>query len=308
MRERKEHPRLGPWNLNEVHNADCTVAMKQIPSDSIDVVITSPPYWGHREGFGFGSEPDPRDYVGNLISILSESLRCLKPQGTLWLNIGDAYNTPINWTEHDYRYSTLGKDHMGFAPSNKGYAKKRGKRRAFIDKNTGWLKYGNLLGIPYRVIIGLCDLGFLFRGEVIWTKSKPMPEGLCRRPHRAHEAIYIIAKNERHAFRTKPPVSSVWNLLQTPNMTPHTSAFPIDLPVRCIEASAVNGRGIILDPFMGSGTTGKAARLMGHDFLGFEIDAGMCKVARDFIFAPCRNGRLHLMQSDLVDSTNQACG
>ena len=94
--------RLGPWQLNAVHHADCLVAMKEIPDDSIDVVITSPPYWGQRGSSGLGSEPDPRDYVANLTTVLAEAMRCLKEHGTLWLNIGDSYNTPINWREGDF--------------------------------------------------------------------------------------------------------------------------------------------------------------------------------------------------------------
>src|SRR5262249_49682981 len=155
--------------------------------------------------------------------------------------------------------SSLGKDGTGLPASNSAYTKKRGRRRAFRRKEVGWLQYGNLLAIPYRVVIGLCDLGYLFRGEVIWEKTRPLPEGLCRRPHRRHESIYIFAKSERHLFQTKPPVGSVWKLVQTPNHTPHCSTFPLDLPIWCINASAAQAPGLVLDPFMGSGTTGKAA-------------------------------------------------
>ena len=89
--------RLGPWQLNTVHNVDCLAGLKRLPSDSLDVAITSPPYWGQRGAKGIGSEEDPREYVRNLVAILAEAMRCLKPSGTFWLNIGDAYNTPINW-------------------------------------------------------------------------------------------------------------------------------------------------------------------------------------------------------------------
>jgi DNA modification methylase len=250
---------LGLWQLNKVHNVDCLVGLAQIPDDSFDVVVTSPPYWGQRGSNGLGSEPEPREYVRNLTRILSETMRCLKPQGTLWLNIGDAYNTPINWREGDYHYSSLGPDGNGLSATNSAYTKNRGRRRAFVDKDVGWLQYGNLLAIPYRVVIALSDLGYLFRGEVIWEKSRPLPEGLCRRPHRRHEPIYIFAKNERHVFQTKPPVGSVWKLVQTPNQTPHCSTFPLDLPLQAITAAGTPENGVVFDPFMGSGTTGRAA-------------------------------------------------
>lgn len=277
---------LGPWRLGEVHPTDCLAAMGQIPSDTLDAVVTSPPYWGQRGAGGLGSEADPRDYVRNLVAVLAETMRCLKPSGTLWLNIGDAYNTPINWRAEDHGYSSLGKERNGLDPRNSAYTKNRGRRRAFIDPEARWLQYGNLLAVPYRVVIGLADLGFLFRGEVIWEKARPLPEGICRRPHRRHEGIYIFAKDERHAFRVKPPVGSVWKLVQTPNLTPHCSTFPLDLPVQCIQAADVEGSGVIFDPFMGSGTTAKAAIMLGHDFLGFELDERMCALANERIREP----------------------
>jgi DNA modification methylase len=129
-------------------------------------------------------------------------------------------------------------------------------------------------------------MGFLFRGEVIWEKSRPLPEGICRRPHRRHEGIYILAKDEQHAFRTKPPVGSIWRLVQTPNKTPHCSTFPLDLPIKCIEAAALTNSGVILDPFMGSGTTGLAALMLNHQFLGFELDTNICKMAEAYISKP----------------------
>src|SRR5262249_3743077 len=84
---------LGPWALNVVHPVECLSAMRQMPANCIDVVVTSPPYWGQRGNAGIGLEEDPRDYVRNLTEVLAEAMRCLKPTGTLWLNLGDSYNT-----------------------------------------------------------------------------------------------------------------------------------------------------------------------------------------------------------------------
>jgi DNA modification methylase len=274
---------LGPWRLNHVHPTDCLSALKQMPADCLDVAITSPPYWGQRGNEGMGLEEDPREYVRNLTEVLAEVMRCLKPTGTLWLNIGDAYNTPINWRLEDASYSSLGADGNGLASTNSAYTKNRGRRRAFLSDDAKWLQYGNLLAIPYRVAIALSDLGILLRGEVIWEKSRPLPEGICRRPHRRHEGIYIFAKSERHAFQVKPPVGSIWKLIQAPNKTPHCSTFPLDLPLRCIEAAGLSEPGIVLDPFMGSGTTGVAASRLGHSFIGFELNQEMCRTANELI-------------------------
>lgn len=282
---------LGPWALDTVHNVDCAAGLRALPSDCLDVIVTSPPYWGQRGAGGLGSEADPRDYIAALAAILGDALRCLKPSGTLWLNVGDAYNTPINWRQADHVYSSLGADGTGLPATNSAYTKNRGRRRAFVRADVGWLRYGNLLALPHRLIAALCDRGALFRGEVIWEKTRPMPEGTCRRPHRRHEGIYIFAKQEGHAFRTRPPVGSVWRLRQTPNLTPHCSTFPIDLPIECIRAADAEPGAIVCDPFMGSGTTAHAARQLGHRFLGFELDPDICRLANLPPVAPPRRAR-----------------
>lgn len=263
---------------NIIKNLDCLEGLKGLPNDSVDICVTSPPYWGQRGDEGIGTEPDPRDYIKNLSKILLEVMRVLKPTGVLWLNIGDSYNTPINWTFEDHVHSTLGADKSGLSPTNSAYTKNRGSRRAFIEKKSGWLQYGNLLMIPNRVVIELCNAGNFFRGEVIWSKRKAMPEGRCRRPHRKHEGIYLISKSEQHSFRVTPPVPSVWDIVPDGNRTPHTSTFPIDLPFKCIQASGITG-GLVLDPFMGSGTTAVAASLLGFDYIGFELNPENVKIA-----------------------------
>ncbi|PDW04458.1 DNA-methyltransferase [Candidatus Viridilinea mediisalina] len=258
-------------DLNRIHNIGCLEGMMRLPNDCVDIVVTSPPYWGQRGDHGIGLEEDPREYISNLTDIFLEVKRVLKPEGLIWLNMADSYNTPINWKFEDYKYSTLGAEGTGLAPHNSAYTKNRGKRRAFIRRETAWLQYGNLLGLPYRLILNLCDAGMLFRGEVIWAKRKSMPEGRCRRPHRKHESIYILTKSESHSFQTHPPISSVWDLPAGNNMTSHTSTFPVELPITCIKATGIQ-QGVVLDPFMGSGTTALAALKLGYKYIGFELN------------------------------------
>ena len=294
---------LGKWEINRVYQAECLAAMRLMPSDCVDVVVTSPPYWGQRGDAGLGSEVDPREYVQNLTTVLLEAMRVLKPAGVLWLNIGDSYNTPINWSLEDLKYSTLGLEGTGLAPHNSAYTKNRGSRRAFIDKKAGWLQYGNLLALPLRIIIALGDAGILYRGEVIWAKRKAMPEGRCRRPHRKLEPIYLFAKTERHAFTVQPPVPSVWDIKPDVNRTPHTSTFPLDLPVKCIQASGITS-GLILDPFMGSGTTAVAAASLGFDYLGFELDPARVAIIEQRIKAeaPALTAQIQQVGSQDADS------
>ena len=265
---------LGPFQINRAHEGDCLDLIPQLPDESIDVMVTSPPYWGQRHSKGMGVEEDPRDYVDFLSRAFLALLPKLKPEGIIWINIGDAYNTPVNWRLDDRRFSTLGADKSGLDENNSAYTKPRAKRKAYIDKDTEWLQYGNLLALPYRMVTSLCDGGYLFRGEVIWKKKNPMPEGRCRRPHRYHEPIYLLTKNERHSFRVSPPVKSVWEFAnQKIDGVKHFSRFPEELPFRCIDAYGKAGKEIIvLDPFSGSGTTGLAAMQLGCSYLGFEID------------------------------------
>ncbi len=267
--------KIGPFPLNTVIQGDCRELIAELPDESVDIAITSPPYWGQRLSMGNGNEEDPRSYVAALADVFQLLLAKLKSDGLLWINIGDSYNTPVNWRKSDHTYSTLGAEQDGLDAANSAYVKPRAKRRAFIDPSENWLQYGNLLALPYRLVTSLSDVGFLFRGEVIWKKKNPMPEGRCRRPHRQHESIYLFAKTDRHSFRVSPPVGSVWEI---PNERiqglAHYSRFPEELPRRCIEAFGAHGETdvVVLDPFSGSGTTGVAAINLQCSYIGFEID------------------------------------
>jgi DNA modification methylase len=265
---------LGPFQLGAVTGGDCRKLILDLPDESLDVVVTSPPYWGQRTSEANGVESDPRAYVESLAEIFTALLPKLKPAGILWINLGDAYNTPVNWRREDRAYSTLGAAGAGLGPANSAYTKPRHRRRAFVDPGAPWLQYGNLLALPYRLVIALGDAGWLFRGEVIWHKLNPMPEGRCRRPHRQHEAIYLFARTEGHRFRASPPVGSVWDFgNERVGGHPHYSRFPEQLPGRCIAAYGAAGPDVVvLDPFAGSGTTGVAAIAAGCSFVGFEID------------------------------------
>ena len=266
--------RIGPFERNQVALGDCLDLVPQLPDESVDVVVTSPPYWGQRTSLGHGVEDDPRDFLADLSAVFEALLPKLKRQGIVWINLGDAYNTPVNWRYEDKAYSSLGQNGTGLADNNSAYTKPRARRKAFVDEKTGWLTYGNLLALPQRLVIGLCDKGYIFRGEVIWRKRNPMPEGKCRRPHRHHEGIYLLTKSEDHQFRVSPPVPSVWEF---PNEkidgTAHFSRFPEALPYNCISAYGVLGEDVVvLDPFSGSGTTGMSAIKLGCSYIGFEID------------------------------------
>jgi DNA modification methylase len=296
--------RIGPFDRDAVTAGDCRELIASLPDESIDVLVTSPPYWGQRLSKGFGVEDDPRDYVASLVDFFAAFLPKLKTAGIVWLNIGDAYNTPVNWRLDDSRYSSLGPDKNGLSPENSAYVKPRAKRRAFIDSAAPWLRYGNLLALPNRIVIALCDKGYLFRGEVIWCKRNAMPEGRCRRPHRHHEPIFLLARSEDHEFLIAPPVPTVWEF---PNEkidgTAHYSRFPEELPRRCIDAYGKAGPDVVVfDPFSGSGTTGIAALKLGCSYIGFEIDPDQVKASNERLSAVKRNFQPSLNFSEMPAS------
>jgi DNA modification methylase len=265
---------VGPYPLNYVVQGDCGELIAGLPDESVDVMVTSPPYWGQRLSKGVGVEDDPREYVKSLAVSFTGLRPKMKKDGLVWINIGDSYNTPVNWRLEDRDYSSLGPGEERLADHNSAYTKPRAQRKAFIDPTVPWLTYGNLLALPYRLVLAMCDGGYLFRGEVIWEKRNPMPEGRCRRPHRAHEPIYLFARDEKHSFRTAPPIKTIWEFSNEKIDGPaHFSRFPTELPKRCIGALGRSGEDVIvLDPFSGSGTTGMAALSLGCSYIGFEID------------------------------------
>jgi hypothetical protein len=112
---------IGPYEPDKTHLGDCLELIQQLPDASVDVVVTSPPYWGQRTSLGAGVEDDPRDYLNTLIEVFRRLHPKLKESGIAWINIGDAYNTPVNWRLEDHSYSSLGPDQLGLAPGNSAY-------------------------------------------------------------------------------------------------------------------------------------------------------------------------------------------
>jgi DNA modification methylase len=296
--------KVGPYLVNRVALGDCVELGAELPDESVDVLVTSPPYWGQRMSGGMGVEEDPREYVKRLVEIFRVFKPKVKRDGIVWVNIGDAYNTPVNWRPDDRDYSSLGPGKTGLDEDNSAYIKPRARRKAYLRKaDAPWLTYGNLLALPYRMVIGMCDDGWLLRGEVIWRKKNPMPEGRCRRPHRAHESIYLFATSERHAFLTEPPVKSVWEFSNERMAGPaHYSRFPLELPRRCVSALGRRGKDVVvLDPFSGSGTTGLAALSLGCSYVGFEIDPEQVAASNTRLAAaedlPLLSGAFHPVRS-----------
>lgn len=187
-----------------IHVGDCIEAMRQMPSGSVDCVVTSPPYWGLRD-YGvegqIGLEPTLGEHLAIMVDVFREVWRILKPQGTLWLNYGDCYATTPNGrsaadvvgddrTFRDKPFSTVGPIQY----------RNNGGEGQHHDRRGGYLKPKDLCMIPNRLAIALQEAGWWVRSEIIWHKPNPMPESVYDRPTTAHEKVFLLTKGEEYFY------------------------------------------------------------------------------------------------------------
>jgi DNA modification methylase len=165
---------------------DAVEQLKILPADSVDCVVTSPPYWGLRD-YGvegqIGLEPSPTEFLNRLVEVFGEVHRVMKPTGTLWLNMGDTYAGSWGNISND---SPAFKGPTDVAPVNALWKGAPPKSRLLI---------------PQRLALRLVDeLGFLCRQEVIWSKPSAMPESCRDRPTTAHEQVWLLTKEPKYGY------------------------------------------------------------------------------------------------------------
>ncbi len=208
---------LGPFTVPGYHVGDCRELLRQLPDESINCVVTSPPYWGLRsylpaddpsKQLELGCERTYPEYVEHMVEVFREVRRVLRDDGTLWLNLGDCYAT--------------GAGAVGECPGGGEQGESwAGKTRATRDgthagKNTAvaaigpmtqanrmpqpGLKPKDLVGIPWRVAFALQADGWYLRSEIIWHKPNPMPESVTDRPTKSHEQVFLHTKSERYYY------------------------------------------------------------------------------------------------------------
>jgi DNA modification methylase len=296
---------------------DCREVLDTIPDSSVHCAVTSPPYFGLRD-YGhdgqIGLEPTPDEFVNQMVLVFREVRRVLRDDGTLWLNLGDSYNSgPSGGLDG----STL----------DGGRDSQKERRKAQFHRAPG-LKHKDLIGIPWRVAFALQADGWYLRQDIIWHKPNSMPESVTDRCTKAHEYIFLLSKSERYFFdasaiaepvaassipRLKQDIAqqhgsdrvpgktngtmkavgghggkrnrrSVWTVTTKPFKGAHFATFPPDLIQPCILAGCPRG-GIVLDLFGGAGTTGLVAERLGLDSILIELNEGYCQMARDRIRA-----------------------
>ena len=228
---------------------DCRAVLPALAADSVQCVVTSPPYWALRDyGLGaeqLGLEASPLEYVANLVAIFDEVRRVLRPDGVCFLNIGDSYA------------GSWGNYHPHSPPGKHGQRLKetaRWNRPAYQSQeflpptaNVKGLKPKDLCLIPFRLAIALQEAGWWVRSDLIWHKPNPMPESVTDRPTRAHEYVFLLTRSQRYFWDQeavkddaitdgRPNMRSVLTLPTQPFPAAHFATMPPALAERCIRA------------------------------------------------------------------------
>ena len=323
---------------NIVYNIDCIEGLKTLPDNCIDCCVTSPPYYALRD-YGvdgqIGLEDSPEEYIRKLTEVFAEVLRVLKPEGTLWLNIGDSYNGYKGNAKGEYNDSEFVGGHGGHPA--------RGGNFGLEDKS---IKPKDLIGIPWMLAFSLRSKGWYLRQDIIWHKPNPMPESVTDRCTKSHEYIFLLSKSQKYYFdheaiqepaNTQKEINpkfggkkygdnddkhfqtysgnewksktkncqydgqtpntmhmrrehglpdqeyivrnkrDVWSVNVKPDTVAHFATYPEELIRPCILAGCPKD-GIVLDPFMGSGTTARVAMKLDRNYIGFELNPEYCKI------------------------------
>jgi len=292
----------------EILQGNCLDKIKDLEDNSIDCVVSSPPYFGLRD-YGvegqFGLEKTYKDYLSNTVKVFETFKPKLKDTATIWWNVGDSYNqkqSSGDRTKNSLKQKT-----------NKGNCGMK------IEPQKD-LKIKDLIMIPNRVAIALQDAGWYIRSEIIWHKPNPMPESVRDRPTSCHEKIWLITKSKKYYYdadsikeqasgriagNKKPQKGTnqrfsetkqgllkaqqkpyylknkrnVWTVTTKPFKEAHFATFPPDLIEPCIKAGCPKD-GIVLDPFGGSGTTGLVCKKLGRKAILIELNPDYIKIAK----------------------------
>ena len=308
---------------NIIINRDCLLALRDLPDESVNCCVTSPPYYALRD-YGMdaqiGREDSPEEYIRRLVLVFREVRRVLTADGTLWLNIADTY---------------CGTGNKGgyLDPKN---PKGRNGQSVSLARRASECKQKDMIGIPWLLAFALRADGWYLRSDIIWCKANPMPESCKDRPSRCYEHVFLLTKSKKYyydALAIAEPITEgtaarykggrsasskyaeeipgqgkvqklnaaraagtitdadispvrnardVWHINTVPYKGGHFAAYPPKLAERCILAGCPRG-GIVLDPFFGSGTTGLAAVKNDRRYIGIELNAEYCELAKERI-------------------------
>ena len=294
---------------NKIHYGDVRETLPQLWQYKAQMCVTSPPYYGLRDYGGeenqVGQEETPEEYINNMVEIFRLVRDNLMDDGTLWLNIGDSYYNYRPGKGQSYPKQSVSKTKQDLPDK----CNKRG------NKLEG-LKEKDLIGIPWMLAFALRQDGWYLRQDIIWHKPNPMPESVRDRCTKSHEYIFLFSKSKKYFYDNeaikedakdwgvrnrvngkyhnkgtglqphtgltksypKKNKRSVWSVTNKPYKGAHFAVFPPDLIKPCILAGSRVGD-LVLDPFMGSGTTAMVSKQLGRDYLGCELHSDYSELA-----------------------------
>lgn len=265
---------IKPKYLNQILCGDSLELLKSLEEESVDLIITSPPYFGCRV-YGnetLGREANPLDYVNNLLFYMQELKRVLKKHGSFYLNIGDLYFGTKGFSRNKGRYARKTDSHY--------------REHKIVRPSGGYLQYKQLLMLPERVAIGMQEQGWILRNKIIWEKPNPVPSYSPDRRYPVYEHIFHFVKYKKYYFSLEiaKQLGNHRDVMRQ-SIEPfgkHQASYPVSLIVPLILTTSKEGD-TVLDPFMGSGTTAVAAIRTQRNYIGFEINPDFCKLAEERI-------------------------
>lgn len=195
--------------VNKIYQGDCLELLKEFPDNSIDCVVTSPPYWACRD-YGvdnqIGLEDHPQEYINKIVLVMKELKRVIKETGTIWLNLGDSFYTKSGSGQGSNYLERHNEMDAGRGELHKAQTKTRGKFKS------NWLQNKQRLLIPYRIAIACQDeLGLVLRNDITWIKQiinwktkesfgASMPTSVQDRLNTNSESIFLFVKSNNYFF------------------------------------------------------------------------------------------------------------
>jgi site-specific DNA-methyltransferase (cytosine-N4-specific) len=249
---------------------DSAVILREIPADVFQVCVTSPPYWALRDydiDGQIGLESSVQDYLEKLVAAFEEVRRVLREDGTLWLNIGDSYTSGgRTWRAPDRKNPVRAMDVRPPTPDG--------------------LKEKDLIGVPWRLALALQEAGWYLRADVVWNKPNCQPESVRDRPTRSHEYVFLFSKSAKYFYDStavRGPngrnLRTVWDIPTQAFPEAHFATFPPALVQQCLLLTSREGD-LVLDPFLGSGTTAEVAYKIARRFVGIDLNPSYIDIAK----------------------------
>lgn len=296
-----------------IFQGDCLSGLRQIPDGTVNTCVTSPPYFGLRD-YGhdgqIGLEPTPDEFVAALVGVFREVRRVLRDDGTLWLNLGDSYNAAgrkghgsrTGFKQSTNRASAAGQDNS--RPNVESLKEKDligiPWRVAFALQADGWyLRQDIIWHKPNPMPESVRDrctkaheyVFLLSKSPTYYFDADAIKEPSVtndpRRPYTSKGAKELDGRSDWKSGEkrdgedfTKRNRRSVWTVATRPYKGAHFATFPPDLIEPCILAGAPEN-GIVLDPFMGSGTTAAVATKLGRFAMGCELNPDYVELIRE---------------------------